>query len=139
MQDSKPVQAAKSKWALAGLVGLTFMSPVLTANDAFASTDAQKHGRELFAAKGCAHCHGPSGVGGGKGPDLQLVRARRSRKSMITQIHDGGKQMPPFADELNAREIEDLVAFLRAKRKIIRIAPKPAVASSQNTESSASK
>lgn len=125
--------------ALAGLVGLSFVSAALTTHDAFASADAQRHGRELFATKGCAHCHGPNGVGGGKGPDLQLVRARRSRESMITQIHDGGKQMPPFADELSAQEIEDLVAFLRAKRKIVPMTPKPTMASSQNAENSGSK
>ena len=91
-----------------------------------AASDAEKRGRELFATKGCAHCHGPEGIGGRKGPDLQLVRKRRTADSMITQIHDGGKEMPPFGDELSTQEIDDLVAFLRAKRKVVAVAPKPA-------------
>jgi ubiquinol-cytochrome c reductase cytochrome b subunit len=106
---------------------------------ALAGSDAQEHGRALFADKGCAHCHGPNGVGGGKGPDLQLVRTRRTREAMITQIHDGGKQMPPFGEELSQRDIEDLVAFLRARRAIVPVPPKPAVASSHGTATPTSK
>lgn len=90
-----------------------------------AASDAEKRGRELFATKGCAHCHGPDGIGGRKGPDLQLVRKRRTRESMLMQIHDGGKEMPPFGDELSTQDIDDLVAFLRAKRKFVVVAPKP--------------
>lgn len=93
-----------------------------------AGSDAQKRGQELFATKGCMHCHGTNGVGGGRGPDLQLVRKRRSRESMVAQIRDGGKVMPAFGDELSAQEIDDLVAFLRAKRKFVVARPKPAEA-----------
>ncbi len=35
------------------------------------------------------------------------------------QIHDGGQGMPPFADEMNAAEISDLVSYLRKKRRLI--------------------
>lgn len=115
MWDSRPVQSVKPKWALAGVAGLTLLAAVLSTRTAFASSDAKKQGQELFATKGCAHCHGPNGVGGGKGPDLQLVRTRRSRESTIMQIHDGGQQMPSFGDELSAQEIEELLAFLRAE------------------------
>ena len=138
VRDSRPVQSVKPKWALAGVVVLTLFAPVLSIRTAFASSDAKKQGQELFATKGCAHCHGPNGVGGGKGPDLQLVRTRRSRESMIMQIHDGGQQMPSFGDELSAQEIEDLVAFLRAKRKVIVVAPKHPETQAQSTGNSAS-
>jgi ubiquinol-cytochrome c reductase cytochrome b subunit len=103
-----------------------FAAAVAPRSQVAAASDAEKRGRELFATKGCAHCHGPDGIGGRKGPDLQLVRNRRSRESMLTQIHDGGKEMPPFGDELTSEQIDDLVAFLRAKRKVVVVAPKPA-------------
>jgi len=57
---------------------------------------------------------------------------------MVAQIHDGGKQMPSFGDELSAKEIEDLVAFLRAKRKVILVPPKHPEAPAQNTGNAAS-
>jgi mono/diheme cytochrome c family protein len=91
-----------------------------------ANSDAKNRGAELFATKGCVHCHGPAGVGGGKGPDLQLVRKRRDRAGILTQIHDGGKSMPPFGDELTAQEIDDLATYLLAKRKYIPVPPQPA-------------
>jgi len=92
----------------------------------FAASQAEKRGQELFAAKGCAHCHGQDGIGGGKGPDLQQVRKRRDHDSILVQIHDGGKEMPPFGDELSAQEIDDLIAFLRMKRKLVVAPPKTA-------------
>lgn len=57
---------------------------------------------------------------------------------MIMQIHDGGQQMPSFGDELSAQEIEDLVAFLRAKRKVIMVAPKHPETQGQGTRDAAS-
>ena len=88
-----------------------------------AGSTAEVRGAELFAARGCEFCHGKAGIGGGRGPDLQLVRKRKTAAQMITQIHDGGKGMPPFGDQLAAPEIDDLVAFLRAKRKLIKVPP----------------
>jgi mono/diheme cytochrome c family protein len=111
------------------MVGALAISPVLALrprNLVLAGSSAKSRGAELFATKGCAHCHGPAGVGGGKGPDLQTVRKRRNTEAIITQIHDGGKAMPQFGDELSAGEIEDLAAFLRAKRKVVVVPPKPA-------------
>ena len=84
-------------------------------------------GAEIFATHGCAHCHGDKGVGGGRGPDLQLVRKRLSATAIAQQIHDGGKGMPAYADQLTDIEVDDLVAFLKAKRPLI-IVPKPAQA-----------
>jgi mono/diheme cytochrome c family protein len=110
-----------------GLAGtLTVLVGIFSlGNPVFADSSAKSRGAGLFAAKGCAHCHGPAGVGGGKGPDLQRVRERRNRASIITQIHDGGKAMPPFGDELSSKEIDDLASFLTTKRKFIVVPPKP--------------
>ncbi len=89
-----------------------------------ADSSAKQRGAELFATHGCAHCHGPAGVGGGKGPDLQLVRKRMNKEQITLQIHNGGMMMPPFGSSLTDPEIQDLVAYLRAKRKFI---PAPTV------------
>jgi mono/diheme cytochrome c family protein len=62
-------------------------------------------------------------VGGGKGPDLQLVRTRLKPKEIAEQIHDGGEVMPSYGKILTAPEIKDLVAYLCAKRKVIVKAP----------------
>ena len=84
---------------------------------------AKVRGAELFATRGCAHCHGQAGVGGAKGPDLQLVRKRLKRSQMANQIHDGGKGMPAYGDLLSRAEIDGLVAYLKAKRKIVGVPP----------------
>lgn len=102
------------------LAGLCAGGPQVAAG----STPAAR-GAELFAAKGCAHCHGPAGVGGEIGPDLQLVRKRMTAAAMVRQIHDGGQAMPAFGDSLTAEEIDDLVAYLRTKRKLVRVPAKP--------------
>lgn len=86
---------------------------------AWTSAKAKARGAELFATRGCAHCHGKNGVGGGRGPDLQQVRKRLKAEQIARQIRDGGKSMPAFGDDLAPEEIKDLVAFLRAKRKAI--------------------
>ena len=90
-----------------------------------AGSSAKQRGAELFADHGCAHCHGPAGVGGGKGPDLQLVRKRLNKEQITAQIHDGGLSMPAFKDTLTDAQIQDLVAYLRAKRKFVTVPQKP--------------
>lgn len=110
-------------WVLIFFGSVGLIVAALPAHRVLAGSDAEKRGQELFASKGCVYCHGPNGVGGGRGPDLQLVRQRRSRQSMILQIRDGGKEMPPFGGELSAQEIDELVTFLRAKRKLVVVTP----------------
>ena len=89
-----------------------------------ASSKASDQGAEIFATHGCAHCHGDKGVGGGRGPDLQLVRKRLSGSAIAQQIHDGGKGMPAYADQITDAEVDHLVAFLKARRPFI-VVPKP--------------
>jgi mono/diheme cytochrome c family protein len=116
------------------IVGLSILQPLPSVA---ADSNAKQRGAELFAQHGCAHCHGPAGVGGGRGPDLQLVRKRMNKEQIARQIHDGGMSMPSFANSLTDSEIEDLVAYLRAKRKFIRVpeAPRPAPPPPTSTDS----
>lgn len=107
------------KRVVVGCLGVVLTVCVLPCSRTSASSNAEEHGQELFATKGCTRCHGPNGVGGKKGPDLQLVRKRRTREFMVGQIRDGGQEMPAFGTALTQQEIDDLVSFLRAKRKVI--------------------
>ncbi|MBW4039027.1 MAG: cytochrome c [Acidobacteria bacterium] len=102
-----------------------------------AGSKAKMRGKELFAAQGCVHCHGPAGVGGAEGPDLQLVRKRMKKAQIAQQIHDGGKSMPAYGDILSDAQISDLVAYLRAKRKLVPVAAK-AVSAAPAPDASAS-
>ena len=99
-------------------LGLSITQPLFTVS---AGSKPKQRGAELFAQHGCAHCHGPAGVGGGKGPDLQLVRKRMNKEQITHQIHDGGMSMPAFANSLTDPQIQDLVAYLRARRKFVKV------------------
>jgi mono/diheme cytochrome c family protein len=88
-----------------------------------ADSTSVRRGAELFANNGCAHCHGSNGIGGGKGPDLKDVKRHKNATAMAAQIHDGGKNMPPYGDALDAQQIADLVDYLRTKRKAAPTAP----------------
>jgi mono/diheme cytochrome c family protein len=45
--------------------------------------------------------------------------------AIASQIRNGGKGMPPFGDQLTSQQVDDLVAYLRTKRKVI-VPPPPA-------------
>lgn len=114
--------------AICAILAASTLHPAATVA---AGSKAKARGAELFATNGCAHCHGTAGVGGPKGPDLQLVRKRLKKAQIAAQIRDGGKSMPPYGEMLSSAQIDDLVAYLRAKRKVIVASPKPAVAAPQ--------
>ncbi len=116
------------------LTGVSLMQPLSTVS---AGSSAKQRGAELFAQRGCAHCHGPEGIGGKKGPDLQLVRKRMNKEQITLQIHNGGMMMPAFGNSLTDPQIKDLVAYLRAKRKVIVVpaTPQPVPPTPTATES----
>ena len=90
------------------------------------SNESKKAGATLFHEKGCEHCHGANGRGGGLGPDLSTVGKRLSKQKIEHQIHNGGAAMPAFGDVLQPDEVKDLVDFLHAKRKAPKSLPLPA-------------
>ena len=72
--------------------------------------------------KNCAKCHGDIGQGGTakvegktiKGPPLRSGHAlKHADPDFVKQITKGGEGMPPFGDKLSAKEIDDLVRFIR--------------------------
>lgn len=88
----------------------------------------QKAGAILFRDKGCAHCHGPAGTGGKKGPSLSGLPKDKNwtPAKMTDQILNGGQKMPPFSDSLTDPQIAQVVAYLRTRHKPV---PPPAAPS----------
>jgi len=82
-----------------------------------ASQNQREHGAEIFVASGCRHCHTINNVGGHKGPDLSGVGRVLSKDKIREQILNGGDQMPPFMNDLEAAEVNDLIAYLRSCRE----------------------
>jgi mono/diheme cytochrome c family protein len=60
-----------------------------------------------------------------------------SKEQITLQIHNGGMMMPAFGNTLTTPQIQDLVAFLRAKRKVIVAPAAPHVNSPTATDSDA--
>lgn len=94
----------------------------LAAAPAFAASKTkadEEAGAVLFRDKGCAYCHGATGTGGKKGPDLSGIRTDKlwPPQKITNQILNGGQKMPPFSDSLTDVEIAQLVAYLRAKQR----------------------
>jgi mono/diheme cytochrome c family protein len=85
---------------------------------AHASSRADRElGSAVFHDKGCEHCHGVDGSGSDRGPELSSVGRRLHPMEIERQIHNGGQQMPAFADALTSDEIKQLVAYLQTKKK----------------------
>ncbi len=99
------------KW-LAVLAALAACLPA-----GFASSRSQReHGARVFAESGCMHCHTIRNAGGHKGPDLSGVGRRLKVDQMKYQILNGSKLMPPFAEDLQGADLEDVLFYLRSCR-----------------------
>ena len=96
---------------------------------AHAATPKEQAGAQLFQSSGCTHCHGDKLQGTDLGPNLQGVGRQLKPAEITTQIHDGGKGMPPFGDILTGDQIDQLVAWLRTQKAKAPKVPKPAAKS----------
>ena len=83
------------------------------------AANAEQEGAELFATRGCTHCHGSQGTGTEAGPSLRDLRKHLHAERIESQIVHGGKEMPAFGDTLDHAQVTSLVTFLRAKRWIV--------------------
>jgi mono/diheme cytochrome c family protein len=88
-----------------------------------ASSADRAAGAQIFKDKGCEHCHGPSGAGTDKGPALTTVGKRLHKDAIEHQIHDGGKEMPPFGEVLSDDEMHKLVDYLAHMKKAPKASP----------------
>ena len=74
--------------------------------------DGTSAGRALFAAKGCATCHGAAAQGG-IGPNLK--EPKRTADAITSRVRSGGEVMPAFTPaQVSDAELQNIVAFLQA-------------------------
>jgi quinoprotein glucose dehydrogenase len=71
--------------------------------------------RSLYAAN-CAGCHGADRRGTAMAPSLAGVGARRTREQIAQVVREGTGRMPAFGGALDARAVNDIVAYLTTGR-----------------------
>lgn len=77
-----------------------------------AADAAFAEGEQIYAAVGCAGCHGIDG-GGGVGPALAGNQNLNDAAYVVTQILQGGETMPPFGDRLTNEEVAAVANYVR--------------------------
>jgi ubiquinol-cytochrome c reductase cytochrome b subunit len=73
----------------------------------------ERQGAVVFQSKQCRNCHSIAGVGGQRGPALDLIAVRMTEDQMIRQVLQGGGNMPAYGKNLSPPEVTALVAFLK--------------------------
>jgi len=109
-----------------------FVNSVDAAHDSVHPNDSQyRQGAQVFANY-CSRCHGVHADGRGRATPLYVklksahpsnflvkVYAQRPKQYLVNIVRDGGKKhslsefMPPFGDELNEAQINDVVYFIQ--------------------------
>lgn len=110
---------AKSGRSVGWLVILTFV----VASSLVAQQAAKSPGASIFRTK-CVLCHGADGSGKTPlGKQLQAADLRSNNVQKLGDaelhkiIHDGQANMPAFADQLSALEIDQVLKHVRALGK----------------------
>jgi cytochrome c6 len=69
-------------------------------------------GKAVFETAGCKGCHTlkDAGATGTVGPNLDNLKPPLSK--VVTQVLNGGPQMPPFKATLSAKQIADVAAYV---------------------------
>lgn len=69
-------------------------------------------GEAVFKSAGCSGCHTlkAAGATGTVGPNLDQLKPPLSK--VVTQVLNGGAQMPPFKGQLSDKQIADVAAFV---------------------------
>ena len=106
---------------LQSLIAVGWLLPVLSAS--CSSALAAASGEDTFKAK-CAMCHGQDGSGNtpmGKRTKLRDLRSAEVQKEtdddLASTIKNGKSPMPAYGKTLSAKEIQDLVAYIRSIAK----------------------
>lgn len=74
---------------------------------------AVANGAEVYTLN-CARCHGENGMGSFQASGLIGVGSRWGADSLISELTSGHPYTFGFGDELSAREIADVVAYVQA-------------------------
>jgi cytochrome c6 len=114
----------KQGWHLAGPVGAAIVASTVALQAVSIAADAA-NGKEVYAAR-CTKCHGPDGKGSpqvaqilqAEIPDLtaKAVQAKKDQ-DLLRIITKGSGKMPAFEWSSEAKEREDVVAYLRTLGK----------------------
>ncbi len=96
---------------------------------ALSKKESEEAGAILFRDKGCAFCHGANAAGTTRGPSLADVRKTMKPEQIADQIQNGGKKMPSFKESVSKDEVDQLVAYLRAKNRPVCQPNPPAIVS----------
>ncbi|HVC90164.1 MAG TPA: cytochrome b N-terminal domain-containing protein [Acidobacteriaceae bacterium] len=75
-------------------------------------TPLQRQGALVFQQMQCRNCHALGGLGGQRGPDLDMVATRLSESELIRQVLQGGGNMPAYGNALSPPQVTALVSFL---------------------------
>jgi mono/diheme cytochrome c family protein len=70
------------------------------------------NGKQIFQTAGCANCHTLKDAGstGTVGPNLDQLKPPESR--VVTQVTNGGAQMPAFKGTLNPQQIQAVAKYV---------------------------
>jgi ubiquinol-cytochrome c reductase cytochrome b subunit len=94
----------------------------------------QRQGAVVFQSKQCRNCHSIAGVGGMRGPALDLVATRLTEDQLIRQVLQGGGNMPAYGKNLSPSETTALVQFLGTLHPLNQPAAADASRQSANAE-----
>lgn len=75
-------------------------------------TPVERQGALVFQEMQCRNCHSLSGVGGERGPELNMVATRMTESQLIRQVLQGSGNMPAYGDSLSPSQTTALVGFL---------------------------
>lgn len=101
-------------------LGFAALAPRGEAAQTKAAAGDAARGKELFST--CSQCHSATTKDAGVGPGLKgLFKGKKmpstgrpvSTAVVTSQIKKGGNGMPAFASKYNAKDIADLVAYLK--------------------------
>jgi mono/diheme cytochrome c family protein len=98
---------------------LPLLARFLTLVATGAAQALEQAGAALFQDN-CARCHGTNLEGTKKAPPLAEIHKQKhwTAEKITNRILNGaGKKMPPFRDSLSEKEVQQLVAYLRAENR----------------------
>jgi mono/diheme cytochrome c family protein len=75
-------------------------------------TTASQDGKALFVANRCGYCHTLAAAGASGRVATNLDESKPSLELVRDSVMNGRAAMPSYADQLSARQIQELAAFI---------------------------